>query len=246
MLYQIFGSKSSQDYDVLLNVSELRSIDENHQLIKTWNEILFKQFKKEGYEEKKVNCNLGVLGHGKIIQVFKGTYDEVNNSMYRTYSLHNQPFANLVTDLYDRTNGDFFKHLKLKRCYRFLLSFYSRVPELREDIKLALKGDFVKRLEVLSKIDLTKHIDFPKKKDKVEDIYKVIAFQLAQTLCLFKGVEVYTKEEALLAYPVLSNAILRKPLTSFDLEKMNKVLIELLILGEQEAKKMTNLNEEIF
>lgn len=245
MLYQIFGSESSQDYDVLLIVSELKSIDENHQLIKQWNETLFNQFGANGLMIKKVNCNLGILENGKVVRVFKGTYDEVNNSLYYTYDLHTQSFPNLVTNIYDRSD-EFFKHLKLKRCYRFLLSFYSRVPDLREDIKLALKGDFIKRYDTLSKVDFLKHIDFPKKKEKVEDIYKVIAFQLAQTLSLFKGIEIYTKEDVLFHYPKLRNPILRQPIMTSDLDFLNFLLKELLILGDREAKIMKNLNEEIF
>jgi hypothetical protein len=244
--YQIFGSKSSKDYDVLLAVDELKSIDENHKLIKEWNELLTKRFVDMGLPEKKVNCNLGVLHQGQLIKVFKGTYDEVNNSLYYTYGRHTQNYHNMIRVPYDRINSDFFKHLKLKRCYRFLLSFYSRVPELREDIKLALRGDFIKRLEVLTQIDFTKHTAFPKKKDKVEDIYKVIAFQLAQTLLLFNGVEIFSKEGTLSFYPKLENAILRKPLTEYDLVELNILLYQLLVVGSQEVTKMENLNEEIF
>lgn len=244
--FYIFGSKSSVDYDVLLIVDELKTIDENHKLIKEWNEKLEKQFVEAGLEQKKVNCNLGVYGMGQIIAVFKGTYDEVNNSVYWTYNRHKQFFTLNIKAPYDRVNSDYFKHLKLKRCYRFLLSFYSRVPELREDIKLALKGDFIKRHEVLSKIRFTTHTEFPKKKEKVEDIYKVIAFQLAQTIGLFNGVEIYSKEGALSFFSEIENPILRKPLTEYDLTCLDMLLFELLKIGKQEIPKMKNLNEEIF
>jgi hypothetical protein len=245
--FQIFGSKSSQDYDVLLLVNALPpTIDSNHALIKDYNRLLEELFISNGLPAKKVNCNLGVLKDGRLIDVFKGTYDEVNNSLYYTYDRHTQNYPQHILSPYDRTNSDFFKHLKLKRCYRFLLSFYSRVPELREDIKLALRGDFIKRLEVLTQIDFTKHTEFPKKKDKVEDIYKVIAFQLAQTLLLFNGVEIFSKEGALMFYPKLENAILRKPLTEYDLVELNILLYQLLVVGSQEVTKMENLNEEIF
>jgi len=234
------------DYDVLLIVDELKTIDENHKLIKEWNEKLETQFVEAGLERKKVNCNLGVYGMGQIIAVFKGTYDEVNNSVYKTYNRHQQFFTLNIKAPYDRTNSDFFKHLKLKRCYRFLLSFYSRVPELREDIKLALKGDFIKRHEVLSKIRFSTHKEFPKKKEKVIDIYKVIAFQLAQTICLFNGVEIFSKEGALSFYPQLANPIWRQPLTEHNYKFLDLLLGELLSIGQQEIPKMKNLNEELF
>lgn len=245
-VFYIFGSKSSIDYDVLLIVDELKTIDENHKLIKEWNKKLEKQFVEAGLEHKKVNCNLGICNNGQIIAVFKGTYDEVNNSVYWTYSRHKQFFALNIRAPYNRCNSDYFKHLKLKRCYRFLLSFYSRVPELREDIKLALKGDFIKRHEVLSKIRFSTHIEFPKKKEKIEDIYKVIAFQLAQTIGIFNGIEIYSKEGALSFFCEIENAILRKPFTKYDLKSLDILLIQLLLIGKQEIPKMKNLNEEIF
>ena len=245
-VFYIFGSKSSVDYDVLLIVDELKTIDENHKLIKEWNEKLEKQFVEAGLEHKKVNCNLGVYGMGRIIAVFKGTYDEVNNSVYRTYSLHKQFWALNIKAPYDRTGNDYFKHMKLKRCYRFLLSFYSRVPELREEIKEALRGNFVKRQDVLSEINFHRHKQFPKKKDKIEDIYKVIAFQLAQTIGLFKGNEIYSKEEAIEHFPNLKRFILRQPFSDLDLTFLNIHLTLLLVIGDEERSKMKDLNEEIF
>lgn len=245
-VFYIFGSKSSVDYDVLLIVDELKTIDENHKLIKEWNEKLEKKFVDAGMVRKKVNCNLAVIENHLIVAVFKGTYDEVNNSVLYTYPLHKQFFALNIRASYDRIKSDFFKHLKLKRCYRFLLSFYSRVPELREDIKLALKGDFLKRHEVLSKISFEKYTEFPKKKEKIEDIYKVIAFQLAQTIILFHGIEIFSKEGVICFFAPLENAILRKPLTKDDLSKLDILLGHLLKIGTNEIPRMKDLHEEIF
>lgn len=243
----IFGSKSSLDYDVLLIVDELKTIDENHKLIKEWNEKLEMQFVEAGLPFKKVNCNLGIIENGQIISVFKGTYDEVNNSVFYTYNRHNQFHPLMITTPFNRTGDNYFKHLKLKRCYRFLLSFYSRVPELREEIKNALRGDFVKRYEVLSTIDFMKYTEFPKKKEKKEDIYKVIAFQLAQTISLFEGIEIYSKEGAIAHYPQLKNHLLRLPLDDHDdLTILNHLLVELLYIGQQEIPHMIDLHEELF
>ena len=244
--FYIFGSKSSVDYDVLLIVDELKTIDENHKLIKEWNEKLEKQFVEAGLEHKKVNCNLGVHGIGRISAVFKGTYDEVNNSVFHTYTLHKQFWTLNIRGPYDRVNSDYYKHMKLKRCYRFLLSFYSRVPELREDIKEALRSDFKKRYDVLSEINFHRFKQFPKKKDKIEDIYKVIAFQLAQTIGLFRGIEIYSKEDAIKHFPNLKKFILRQPFTDVDLSFLNIHLTLLLLIGNDEIPKMKDLNEEKF
>jgi hypothetical protein len=241
--FQIFGSKSSKDYDVLFFVDELKSIKENHDLIKMLNTSVKKFLIDNGQPDKPVNTNLGILNDGKLITVFKGTYDEVNNSLFYTYTLHTQFYPNRITSTYDRTS-DFFKHLKLKRCYRFLLSFYSRT-ELRSEIKGALKGNFKLRWDVLSKIDLRTWTQFPEKKDDLVDIYKVMAFQLAQTIELFSGVEIYTKEDALIRYPELHAFLLREPHDSFDLYYLNVHLVHLLKIGFIERDRMHNLEEEI-
>lgn len=238
--FQIFGSKSSKDYDVLVFVDELRSIDDNHSLIKDLNKFLSLTL-----PSKPINCNLGILKDGILVNVFKGTYDEVNNSLYQTYDLHKeyQVYENRIVMQYHRFD-DQFKHLKLKRCYRFLLSFYSRTM-LRNEIKEALRGNFKVRLDVLKKIDFRIHTEFPGKKDAVVDIYKVIAFQLAQTIGLFQGLEIYTKEDAAKYFPELEVFLLRQEHNINDLYKLDVLLLELLEIGEREIHNMKNLEEEI-
>lgn len=242
--FNIFGSKSSQDYDVLVFVDSLGSIDDNHITVKHNNEILEKLFKDKGWPEKPINSNLGMLDHGKLVKVFKGTSDEVNNSCFYTYKNHDQLHDLMIEGPIDR--DEFYKQLKLKRCFRFILSFYSRIPEFRKEIKDALKGTFDKRLEMVKKIDFTKYTEFPGKKEKTEDIYKVLAFQLAQTisLCEFHH-EIYSKEEVIIGFSPLENFINRKPITTEDLEYLEWLRTELVSFAELEIKKMLNLNEEI-
>lgn len=243
-IFQIFGSSSSIDYDVMFFVDKLGTIDENHALIKELNEEFEKFSFGHDRIKKKINSNLGILQNGQLVNVFKGTYDECNNSLFYTYDNHTQLYYRHIKKPYDRVNDDYFKHLKLKRCYRFLLSFYSRVPEFRKEIKEALKGDFKKRYEILSKINFNIHKDFPNKKEKTEDIYKVIAFQLAQTISLFKGVELYTKEDVIDIYPTLEPYINRKLTNNHDI--LNTHLEVLLNIGKAEMEIMADLKEEIF
>jgi hypothetical protein len=96
-----------------------------------------------------MNCNLGVLKDGQIVEVFKGYPFEVNNSLYYTYNEHQQLHKNSIIKPYELT--DDIIHYKVKRCFRFILSFYSRIPEWRTDIKLAIKGSIYKRLECIKK-----------------------------------------------------------------------------------------------
>lgn len=242
----IFGSASSKDYDVIVFVKELGTIEENHKYIKMYDVILKEYFSIMKMSSKKVNSNLGVLDKGILVKVFKGSPDEVNNSLYNTYQFHKQFHPNPIEYIYERTG--FYTQLKLKRCFRFILSFYSRIPEWRPTIKEALRGGFDKRLDCIKKIDFIIHKEFPGKKDVVEDIYKVLAFQLAQTLYLYKlnGIEIFSKEDVLKYIPGLKNPIMRLPMVDNDYVLMNNILKELIDIAESEIKNMPSLLEEIF
>jgi len=239
--YQVFGSPSSQDIDVMVFVDELRSIDDNHTLIKELN-VYFENFVSDAcFDGRKVNANLAVLKDGKVIEVFKGTADECNNSLMDTYQFHHQAYANHVTARYDRF--DEYYHIKLKRVARFIMSFFSREPELRPLIKSALRGDILERLETLRHIDFTKYNTFPGKKEKHEDIYKVLAFQFAQVFGLSNQQEIYTKEDAAIQFPVLKGLLAREPITEKDIEHLNIYLQKFIIIAALEMNSMESRYE---
>ena len=192
MEFQIFGSKSSKDLDVMVFVDSIESIEESHQTLKSLDTKLVEYFKHTKYKGKEINSNICVIQSGLIVDCFKGTFDECNNSLYHTYDNHIQPFSKKITKLYNRSSE--FLDVKLNRVLRHLISFHSRT-HLREPIKKALRGDLHQRLSVFKMIDYTILKEFPKKKESLEDIYKVISFQLAQSILLSKGVEIYSKEE---------------------------------------------------
>lgn len=197
---------------------------------------------------KKINTNIGVIENGRLIKVHKGTPDEVNNSLIATYHNHTQFHVLQVNPYqkYIRGHADNeYTHLKIKRCLRFLISFFSRIEELRPYIKPALKGNVDIRLDALRKINLLRHTDFSGKNEKPEDIYKVIAFQLAQTHLLIQGIEIFSKEKAIGHCPEFTNALLRKPLTADDLQALQDSL-EMLIVNVSNIKsKMASLDEPI-
>ena len=239
--YQIFGSADSQDVDIMVFVDELKSIDENHTLIKKLNQ----HFQESLFPNRDINCNLGIVKNGMLIDVFKGTYDECNNSLYYTYGNHYQHCSNKIQDVYDRSRSSEFYHIKLKRVARFILSFFSREPELREFIKPALRGDLIERLQALQKIDFQNYITFPGKKEKHEDIYKVCAFQFVQCICLAANREIYTKTDVKTNFIHFSNIIDRKYITKDDLANLNSAK-EIFITqceAELESGRLTNLKE---
>jgi hypothetical protein len=214
--FYIFGSENSQDYDIIVAVDEIpRNIDAAHNICKEWNEKLSKIL-----PDKPLNCNLGVFENGKLVDVFKGTVDELVNVIYYTYDNHKQFYPNPITEPIQRDVDE-----KILRVARFLITFFSRT-NLRTQIKAALRGNLKMKLDVLKNIDYTKMTEFPGKHEKVQDIYKVIAFQFGQVFSLIDGHESdsYTKNGIIKNYPDLSNLLNRKPVSQKDLETLNKYL----------------------
>ena len=136
------------------------------------------------------NRNIIVVEDGIVTGCYKGTPDEVNNSLYVTYRLHPQESPLIVNRKVERVLV-----VKIIRAIRIILSHISR-SQYREQVKHALVGTFAEKLETLENIDFTT-IDFSalNKKMSREDILKTIAFQIGQTSALSCGKEVYTKSD---------------------------------------------------
>ena len=133
---------------------------------------------------------------------------------------------------------------KILRVARFIITFYSRT-QLRPQIKSALRGDLKEKLEVLKKIDFVKMVDFPGKKERLEDIYKVLAFQFGQVFSLIDGHEEdsYTKNGIIKNYMDLSNLLKRGKVSNIDLEVLNKYLDRFTKLVETRIKEGIKLVE---
>lgn len=198
--FQIFGSKTSEDLDCFVFVDELGTIAENKGTCKYYDDLI----RVLTSTEKRVNTNIGVLGTNNMLsEVFKGTIDEVNNSMYYTYHLHDQKHPQNI--LYP-TRRD--KHLKALRAVRTILSFFSRTVD-RKKIKYALKNGLQEKLDILEKIDLSR-IELNKPNTKMVDCLKTVAFQVGQSGALLDGIELYTKEDIIDEYPSLKYSLMRQ------------------------------------
>lgn len=196
MIFNIFGSLSSRDYDVVVFVDDIpTNIDINTKTCKSFQDEL-----SSILTDKPVNVNIAVFNNGNITKVYKGTVSELNNALYYTYKHHKQFHPLVVTSLLERDSYE-----KLLRVYRGILTFYSR-SSMRNEIKQALRSkdiDFKK--QVISKIDLSLPYDFSGKKESITDIRKVLAFQFGQYFSLIDGYEPdsYTKEDIAKNYPDL-------------------------------------------
>lgn len=235
-IFQIFGSKSSLDYDVMVFVNEIPLIVQCDYLTSKFNTELTILFKELNMPFKKVNSNLGILSpDGTMLEVYKGTADEVNNSLFLTYSLHRQLHPPQIKNLLPRD-----KDLKLLRAVRIILSFLSRT-ENRVDIKRALKGDFTEKIKVLASIDFSSLRGKLNKKEQDEDTFKTIAFQYAQALGLYDGREIYTKEDIFNFYPDLETLIIRS--NKADLSVLNTYRDKLVAKGNERIPVMPSLFE---
>lgn len=142
------------------------------------------------------NANAIYIEDGVVVWSYKGSPDETNNGLFRTYCLHQQQFPLLVTRTVPRVVG-----IKAVRTIRGMLGMFTR-SQLRPAIKAALHNPNIhEKIEVLrtfrpSTLDVGDR-DW-------HDSYKFLAFQLAQTISLFEdGEELFTKRECATKYPEL-------------------------------------------
>lgn len=226
-IYYIHGSKSSLDLDVMVVVSGVLTWDkqELHEICHKFEVELEKSF------HKKVNVNLISIDKGVVYWCFKGTVDEVNNSLIYTYHLHPQKYDLLIRK---RLPRDF--ELKAIRAVRVILSFLSRT-EHREAVKSALKGDIYHKLKVLDYIDLSTITDLGSKSADFKDYLKVVAFQIGQVLGLYMNDEFYTKESISESLPALSPFLFREDYPDLSvLENFKSLLVT--SLSKREWKRL--------
>lgn len=234
--FYIFGSENSTDYDVLVEVDEIPAIEVAHEMCKVFNQEI-----SEILPDKPINSNLAVIKDSKVVEVFKGTPDELNNVLYYTYDNHKQYHSNPIERPVIRDIDE-----KILRVSRFIITFFSRT-DIRKEVKSALRGDLKQKLNTLKMIDFITMQDFSGKKESKQDIYKVIAFQFGQVFSLVDGHEKdsYTKNGILKNYPDLSNMINRDVLRISDFRTLNSYLHEFIELVEDKIQKGIKLNEKI-
>ncbi len=214
--YNIFGSGDSTDYDIVIAVKSLANIEQNKQTILEIENIL-----KIKFNNKPVNCNIAVFENGVVKETHKGTPDELNNSILRTYSLHKQDCDCLVIRMLPR-NVD----LKIARIIRTILTFSSRTKN-RIGIKNALKSDN-NRLKLYTVKDLDFEEIFNEglgeKNITKTHFFKKTAFQLIQGLGLILDKqEYYTKQEMVYSYPKLKAFLYEERLTIDDISYLDNL-----------------------
>ena len=194
----IHGSEDSTDVDVVYVVDELPDKAE----CKTFCA-----------EDKNENRNVLSVRDGIVEKCFKGTPDEINNSLLRTYSLHEQTSPLIIERPVQRIIP-----IKVVRAMRIIISHLSRT-HLRPIIKNALRSTWEERLACLETIiDNLDKMDFEHANHNMTalDIKKILAFQMGQTLALLNNKELYTKAEIASEFPLLRATLSRQSDASID------------------------------
>lgn len=245
LIFNVFGSKSSIDCDVMVVVNDdfVKNKYDNH------CKKILPQLETQIKTNKPINinfCKLNVNDNDNSVTLswtHMGNPDECNNSLFQTYQNHIdlQCQKMFVTKLLPRNVG-----MKIVRCCRFMISLLSRTTHT-EEVNSALKKYFLRfRLEVLKKMEYDKVLFEGKQRYTPQKIFKLIAFQIAQTSTLIKGVEIYSKEEACEHFPLLRCFLLRQSYTDNDLIELSKAknyLCEQIELKLMDDPKIAELLE---
>lgn len=172
---------------------------------------LFKDAKKFCDSKKDENANIICVTDGKVSYCYKGAIDEINNSLIATYPLHEQEYPLIIKEKVERD-----RYLKLIRSTRTIIGQFSRT-NIRPIVKKGLNGNWDDRIKALSAVsDYIYHLNVCNETDAltkgVVETFKKVAFQVGQTLALFKeGKELYTKDDVSERYPGLRQYLDRRP-----------------------------------
>lgn len=218
MIKYIHGSEDSLDIDVYYVFDKLPEFQECRNFCSA---------------DPTENRNIIVINNGIVTDCFIGTCDEINNGLIDTYNLHQQQYPLIVNQRVERD-----EIMKYVRATRGILSILSKT-HYRTQIKEALNNNWTKRLNTLKDIDLT-NINFNnlgKRMDK-NDILKVIAFQIGQSLGLLEGKEFYTKSSVSNYYKDLTPFLYRQQGDINNLNSFKNVLVD--YLGKINVKEFEN------
>lgn len=213
--YYQYGSKNSTDIDVIIVLPKV-------EMPKT------QEARKVKLKQLLLNFNLSwnaifvVIEHGVLVDTIytKSWIDSLNNAFYYTHKYHKQLFEIPVKRTLKRN-----KTLAIYKAVRTVLTMLTRT-HLRTKIKPILKGihPFDEKLNVLKTIDFTRLDTFNQKNTEDEDIWKIIAFYIVQNeLLVTQNIEVYTKDEVIEAFPLISNCILRKEISRDDKKHLTEL-----------------------
>ena len=226
-IYYIYGSESSSDLNVLVEVSDVAymSSEELNSLCKNFEDKLM-----DMYPNKDIDVNLITIKNGIVVWCFSGILDEVNNCLIDTYSLHNQKYNLLI-------NRRLYRDFELKSV-NFIDSTLKLLSEtsLKELIKDSLNGSIYHKLKILSILDLSQITDLNNKNIEFKEYLKIVSFHIGQILGLILNQELYTKESIVQEFPRLKPFLFKEANYDLSVIEYYKTLV-VKILSTRKWKK---------
>jgi len=226
--FNIFGSEDSLDIDIMYKVDKMPTLGECQE----YCSLLDTEYSKNS--AKEINSNLCVINDGIVVDVYKGTIDEVNNMIFYTYKNHAQLFPCFVERTIPRDVPT-----KANRALRGILSHISRT-HYRDLVKTALKGSMADRIDAVREIDFNTIHSLNKNVSQLKDYHKNVAFQIGQTLGLFQGMELYSKKSISAHFPYLKEMLYRE---DFDVGMINDIVKHFVTEIESKIENRNHLYE---
>lgn len=234
--YITYGSGDSTDIDICVFLDELpKTIEER--------KILSKEIQKE--LGSNFNIILAKEYNGIIIDCTypKASPDSLNNAVYNTYDFHKQLFDCPIIMTVDRNII-----LAIYKTVR-LLGTYLTKTEYRSLIRPTMNYSFsiTTKLNNLLNVDFSKLSTFNQPNVSDVDVWKTWCFYIVQNVALLKGIQIYTKADAIKIEPKSYSFIYRKTLTDYDKiwfhNYVNDYLNKLKSLNIKVDNNIISLNE---
>lgn len=203
--YITYGSKDSTDIDICVFIDQLpNTIEERKILSKKIQNDLGSDF----------NIILAKEENGIIVDCTypKASPDSLNNAVYNTYDLHNQLFNCPINKSVNRNII-----LAIYKTVRLLGTYLTRT-EYRTLIRPTMHYSFgiTIKLNNLLNVDFSKLTTFNQPNVSDVDVWKTWCFYVVQNVALLKGIEIYTKYDAVKIEPNAYPFIYRKTITDWD------------------------------
>lgn len=211
--YYFYGSEDSLDKDVVISIPKGYMPLQQEE-----RKILLKQMElKYGFDW---NAILAVIENGQVVDTIypKSWVDTLNNSLFTTYALHEQFFSNPIHGLVPRN-----KLLAIYKSVRTVLTLLTRT-HLRPQIRPIINGihPFELKLAALQHVNWLEFEQFHQKNAKDVDIWKTVAFYIAQNVLLIeRDIQIHTKKALINEFPKLDHFIYRKRIDLEDKEYLN-------------------------
>lgn len=210
--YYFYGSDDSTDTDVMIEIPKTLMPSHQHE-----RKALVKSFEQQ--LDLAWNATLIVIKDGYIADTIypKAWIDSLNNSLWHTYSLHQQAYPIPIKGVLNRNYL-----LAIYKAVRTSLTMLTRT-QYRAFIKPYLKGihPFQKKLDALHCVDFHAISAFNQKNTSDATAWKTIAFYVGQNIALLAhDIQVFTKKHLVDLYPDLSRIIYRKQLSKVDIDAL--------------------------